>query len=250
MCKFKIYKSEIEKTRKAISLRFTFFSKPDFLSNFVSKQSGVLGDSFAVRELTDEESEAIDVDVISHILHIPLDYVLKEKNIYIFRNVDFGGNKARVFISKYFIFIQIKAATETRVDVTSERQMDFLKMEGYQDSIDLIDVSMVDDYVLGCDRAELWNVLDKNAFADVDMENVVDCRYADTHNRANFKSDLVRTILKRHDSEDKEICQIFLKSIISKTEPDSGFIADLRNNLAAMKSECEHEVTRCFSETF
>ena len=248
MCKFKDYKPEIESTRKAISLRLTYFSKPDFIDRFVSEQSEVLGDSFAVRQLTEKESEDIDVDTISHILDIPLDYVLKEKTIYIF-NVDMEGSRSRVFISKYFIFIQIRAGKDGKVSIDSEKMRGFLNLENYTGAIDLMDVSMCDDYVFGCERGSLWDVLDKSAFGDVDVDNVVDCRYADTHNRGVFIADLVRTIQKGFDDENKEIYQIFLKSIVSVAEVRQECIATLREKFVAMKTECEHEVTRCFSES-
>lgn len=249
MCKFKTYVKYIENYRKGVSLRVTYFSKPSFLDEFVNKQSGMLGDSFAVRQLTEKEGEAVDVDTISHLLNIPLDYILKEKNIYIFNDVDFGV-PSRVFISQYFIFIQMKAIEGLKIDVSTKRLLDFLDIASYIGSLDLKDISMIDEYVLGCDSSDLWNVLDKSAFGDIDVQNFVQSRYADRHDRGDVESNLVRSIVKRVNSEEKEICQIFLKSLISQKALTVDVVKNLSDTLNKMKEHCEHEVTRCFSENY
>lgn len=252
MCKFKEYKHEIEKTRDTISFRITYFSKPGFLSEFVRERSDFLGDTFAVRQLTEKESEdVVDVDSISYLLRIPLDYILKDNKVYIFTNANFENCTSRVFISQYFIFIQIKVE-EKQVSMTSKELMDFLNMEQYLKDLDIIDFSMIDEYKFGCKIPELWKVLDKSAFGDIDVENFVDSRYADKHGRGDYEANLVRSIDKREDSNGNELCQVSLKSIVSLTEPEQKPIEfnSLSKTLIEMKGLCEKEVTRCFSEKF
>ena len=249
MCKFKEYKHEIEKTRSTVSFRITYFSKPSFLNEFVSERSNYLGDNFAVRQLTDKESEAVDVDTISYLLSIPLDYVLKDNKVYIFNNAIFENCTSRVFISQYFIFIQIKV-DEKQVSMTSKELMDFLNLEQYLRDLDIIDFSMIDEYKFGCESSELWNILDKSAFGDIDVEKFVDSRYADKHARGDYEANLVRNIVKREDSNGNELCQVSLKPIVSLSDPEQKSIEFniLSKTLLEMKTICEKEVTRCFSE--
>ena len=57
MCKFKKYTSSIHECRLSQTLRCTFFSKPGFLDDYIKLLSDKLGTRFAVRQLTDDESE-------------------------------------------------------------------------------------------------------------------------------------------------------------------------------------------------
>lgn len=252
MCKFKEYKHDIENTRDAVSFRITYFSKPNFLFDFVSERSNYLGDRFAVRQLTDKESEVVDVDTISYLLRIPLDYILKDKNVYIFDDANFEDCISRVFISQYFIFIRMKVKEEKQVSMTSKELMAFLDLGQYLKDLDIIDFSMIDEYKFGCESSNLWNVLDKSAFGDLDVEKFVDSRYADKHARGGYEANLVRNIVKRKDSNGNELCQVFLKPIVSLTDPEQKSIefSPLSKTLLDMKGICEKEVTRCFSEVF
>lgn len=252
MCKFKKYKHEIEKIRNTISFRITYFSKPSFLNEFVSERSNDLGDSFAVRQLGDKESEVVDVDTISFLLRVPLDYILKDKNVYIFDNANLENSTSRVFISQYFIFVQIKAEEEKQISLTSKELEAFLDLEQFLKDLDIIDFSMIDEYKFGCETSNLWNILDKSAFGDIDVNEFVDSRYADLHTRGDYEANLVRSIVKREDSDGNVLCQVCLKPIVSLPEPEQKPIEfnALSKTLLEMKAICEKEVTRCFSEKF
>lgn len=248
MCEFKEYTKNIEKTRESLSIRITFFSKPKFVDGFVNELTDVLGDSFSVRQLTEKEGEIVDVDTISHNLDIPLDYVLKDKNVYIFNNLEFRGGICRAIISRYFIFIQIKREDKP-IDLASQKSLQLLKFDDFENSLDLIEMSMLDYYVLGCEKEMLWDVFDRSAFGDLDLNKMVDSRYADTHKRDDFEANLVRNIVKRENSDNEIIYQVFLKSIVSFSEPTVKKVG-ASETIAKMKECCEKEVTRCFSKTY
>lgn len=248
MCDFKKYSKNIEKERESLSLRVTFFSKSSFVDDFVRKNSEVLGDSFSVRQLTEKEGEIVDVDQISHILEIPLDYVLKDKNVYIFNNLEFNGGACRAMVSRYFIFIQMKGQGGS-VKLAKQKPMQLLKLDGFENSIDLFEMSMLDYYVLGSDKDNLWDVFDENAFGDVDLNKMVESRYADAHKRDEFEASLVRNIVRRENSDGKTIYQVFLKSIASYSDPTIELVGSLEN-IEKMQKCCEKEVTRCFSKVY
>lgn len=153
----------------------------------------------------------------------------------------------RFYISQYYVLVQILSA---KIDLEAIKLAELLKLEDFLSFLDIIDISMVDDYYVGCTQEEIWHTLDRAAFGDLDVDSVVESRNADKHLRGTFDTDLIRRVIKRETLEKGMMCQVFINSIVSLVEVKQEDIKKIKELLYTMKACSEKEVTRCFSEEF
>ncbi len=247
MCKFKKYTSSIHECRLSQTLRCTFFSKPGFLDDYIKLLSDKLGTRFAVRQLTDDESEnLVDVDTVAALLRIPLDYIMRDSRTYIF-NTKIKDVETKILISQYYILVKTKSQ---EVDLSQLYLAEYLQIDKFVSLLDIVDVSLIGNYFTAFKQENVWSILDRSAFGDLDADTVIDSRYADTHQREIMRADLIRCISKRENSEEEVLCHVFIKSIVSVCNPDGEKSSLADDTLKKMESCGKTEVTRCFSEEF
>jgi len=155
--------------------------------------------------------------------------------------------ETKILISQYYILVKTKSQ---EVDLSQLYLAEYLQIDKFVSFLDIVDVSLIGNYFTAFKQENVWSILDRSAFGDLDADTVIDSRYADTHQREIMRADLIRCISKRENSEEEVLCHVFIKSIVSVCNPDGEKSSLADDTLKKMENCGKTEVTRCFSEEF
>lgn len=103
----------------ALSFRVTFYSRPNFISNFLSNE--IEAENFQCRLMSEEERQRIDIDSVSIELGNSIDEIVAQQ-IYIFYGAPLGGLKADIYVGPFFLFIDVD--TSGHIEAVSSKLFD------------------------------------------------------------------------------------------------------------------------------
>lgn len=241
MCKKAAYTQKFFQYADYAYIRIAFFSFPSFYEKFLEYKSKIWSrymslENFVDKPLTALEQQLVDVDSTADDLDITIDNIIT-KNVYTFSDVHIGAYSANIFLSQYFLFIQIRLDGRD-IDKSIYKDIsDLITFDGFNEvSLKRIELGLWHKAKLK--KEELWDVLDQMAFKGIDEEVSVNGLYYDGYGVDGNFIEARRSLRRLKDDN------TYLATMLVWTNLDEYTIETQELAWDLLK----HESTRCFTK--
>jgi len=241
MCRKK-YEKRMNEFLYSVSFRVTFFSLPSFMNDYISTLAE-LNPEVNYREIaiSQAEGQIIDIDSIALDLDIPIVNLLEQKS-YLFENLIFGGVKGNVYVSPYYIYINIPLDENDVIGDTLGTDIERILSPKYLEKTQIQELECKVNHYLKVKPADFLKagVLDTDAFPQLYPEEINTARFSDSHTSADGNNlKLIREISNGKDLDtDESLLAVNIISIAATKTANCNF-----NNLY---EQALTESARCF----
>ena len=227
-----------------VSFRIEFFSLPTFKDKYVVYLANEFGNIPKERLLNQVEMGLVDVDKIAIDLDLPLVSIANHKN-YVFDDIIVGGLASKIYVNPYYIYIYIPINKGDKISKTLQSDVKrIFNMDELKGVVQMQNVSCIVNHNLEITPKDLykWEVLDKDAFPQIDTDNINTGRYSDSHQTENdIQLILTREIISGRDIETDK-ASLFYISITSI----STYCNIINEDYQELYNLALNEAARCF----
>lgn len=248
MCKKK-YSENMQKLLREFSFRIDFYSMPAFKDEYVEMVRKYVGDVFfEERVLSEEERQIVDVDTISDNLKITIEDIISKRN-YIFRGIDFSGVLGELYVSPYYILVRFLPQQGHAFDAHClDCLPELFKEKFLKNKVNILNLYCITRHECNLFKKDIWQVLDVDAFPQIDLNTFSAGRYADSQQGKNCFVDVIRD-LRSGVVEDETLRRFINVVIYTMAQPLSREnIYDTILTSDTMLQESLGEVAKCFKE--
>ena len=224
----KEYKPRMNEFLNYVCFRIEFYSLPTFLDNYVAYLANEFPNVLSKqRALSQAEMGLVDVDTIAWDLDLPIVSIIEpDQQSYVFDDIIVGGLLSKVYVNPYFVCIYIPIDNGNTInEETLESDIKrILNMDVLNAVAQIKNISCIANLYLNC-TPETYNkceVLDKDAFPQINPDDINSGRYSDSHQTDNgIERILIRDIIKGRDGKTDIIYLYVSITSISIYDPSS-----------------------------
>lgn len=239
MCK-KDYNEHMAKSLKVVSLRFDYFSMPNFKDEFVTLLKNMFkGNTRFVEKLLGEtDMSLIDTDTVAYNLDTTIEDVTSRK-CYVFE-VIFDDCLMTVYIHPMFLFVNFQNSVIAKVNEYFNLIRNLVNQPQFKDNVNLFNITLTISNEIYCQRTEILSYIDRDAFPTIDF---IDTEYKGGRYAEQLKKKVCSIILIRNISFDENDDAHI--DIQAQASPDDLNLDRLSETTHSMLEESLKEIAKC-----
>lgn len=245
MCR-KAHTAEMNEFLKYVSFRIDLFSLPRFKDEYVNWVANTFKTKdFAERILTLQERQIVDIDTIASSLGLPIEDIAS-KRAFVFKSIDVEGQKAKLYITPYFVCVRL-VLEDSEVKDLEKQQIgtiaSLFKNEAMDNLADIQDVFCMTSHFCRINREEIKEVLDTDAFPEIDPDTFDGINYSDSSIYDDIKINLNRIIICDRETDDRYPYNVFVSTTATPIANNTRSMNELLEMMYKMSLD---ESARCF----
>lgn len=239
MCK-KDYNEHMAQSLKVVSLRFDYFSMPNFKAEFVTLLRSAFGDNtrFVEKTLGETDLSLIDTDTVAYNLDTTIEDVTSRKS-YIF-DVVLDNSNLTIYVHPLFLFVLFNDISPNGIDQGLNSVAGLVNCQQFKKNVDLGNINLTISHNINCLRDTISNYIDGDAFPSIDFKDTEykGGRYAEQLKKKDSTILLIRNI----SFDEKEMAYI---DIQTQASPDDLNLERLTETTHSMLDESLKEIAKC-----
>lgn len=239
MCK-KDYNEHMAQSLKVVSLRFDYFSMPNFKIQFVTfLQSAFNGKvHFEEKLLGDTDMSMIDTDTVAYNLDTTIEDVTSRK-CYLFKG-EIDNRSLTIYVHPLFLFMNFKDFSPEGINQGLDSVEGLVNSLQFKNNVNLGDITLSISHNINCLRDHVLEYIDSDAFPSIDFNNkeYKSGRYAEQLKKEDSTILLIRNI----SFDENDTAHI---DIQTQASPDDMNLELFTKTTHSMLEESLKEIAKC-----